>query len=139
MLHMPRTVIEKKENCFTVAISQLNFSQINGSLNHSKLHQEAQNCCRRFIETTAIVIQLAFFPLLTARSFMLTTVARDQKWPDVVAVISAHFSKFAFVLFCFVLLCNKSLNDWSLREQSLSVQYFSMQCYTVPQNFKPRQ
>ena len=32
---------------------------------------------------------------------MLTTVARDQRWPDVVAGMSdsARFSKFAFVLF----------------------------------------
>ena len=28
------------------------------------------------------------------------TVAQKQMWPDVVAGISAHFSKFAFVLFC---------------------------------------
>ena len=33
---------------------------------------------------------------------MLTAVARDQRWPDVVAVISARFSKFAFVLFCYI-------------------------------------
>ena len=32
---------------------------------------------------------------------MLAAVARDRKWPDVVAVISARFSKFAFVLFCY--------------------------------------
>ena len=31
---------------------------------------------------------------------VLTTVAPDQRWPDVVAGISARFSKFAFVLFC---------------------------------------
>ena len=31
---------------------------------------------------------------------MLTTVARDQRWPDVVAGILAGFSKFPFVLFC---------------------------------------
>ena len=29
-------------------------------------------------------------------------VARDQRWPDVVAGISARFSKFAFVLFCYI-------------------------------------
>ena len=32
---------------------------------------------------------------------MLSAVARDQRWADVVAGISAHFSKFAFVLFCY--------------------------------------
>ena len=32
---------------------------------------------------------------------MLTADARDQRWPDVVAGISARFSKFAFVLFCY--------------------------------------
>ena len=32
---------------------------------------------------------------------MLTAVAHDQRWPDVVAGISARFSKFAFVLFCY--------------------------------------
>ena len=33
---------------------------------------------------------------------MLTAVAGDQGWPDVVAGISARFSKFAFVLFCYI-------------------------------------
>ena len=33
---------------------------------------------------------------------MLTAVARDQRWPDVVAGISAHFSKFAYVLFRYI-------------------------------------
>ena len=33
---------------------------------------------------------------------MLTAVATDQSWPDVVAGISARFSKFAFVLFCYI-------------------------------------
>ena len=32
---------------------------------------------------------------------MLTAVARDQRWPEVAAGISARFSKFAFVLFCY--------------------------------------
>ena len=32
---------------------------------------------------------------------MLTAVARDQRWPDDVAGISARFSRFAFVLFCY--------------------------------------
>ena len=45
---------------------------------------------------------------------MLTAVLHDQRWLDVVAGISARFSKFEF---CFVLLYNKSLNDWSLVEQ----------------------
>ena len=33
---------------------------------------------------------------------MLTAVANVQRWPDVVAGISASFSKFAFVLFCYI-------------------------------------
>ena len=33
---------------------------------------------------------------------MVTAVACDQRWPDVVVGISACFSKFAFVLFCYV-------------------------------------
>ena len=33
---------------------------------------------------------------------MLTAVSRDQRWPDVVAGISARFSKFALVLFCYI-------------------------------------
>ena len=49
---------------------------------------------------------------------MLTAVARDQRWPDVAAGISARFSKFAFV---FVLLYSKSLNDWSLGEQYIEI------------------
>ena len=33
---------------------------------------------------------------------MLTAVARDQRWSDVVAGTSARFSKFALVLFCYI-------------------------------------
>ena len=36
---------------------------------------------------------------------MLPAAARDERWPDgpdVVAGISARFSKFAFVLFCYI-------------------------------------
>ena len=33
---------------------------------------------------------------------MLTAVAHNQKWPDVVTGISACFSKIAFVLFCYI-------------------------------------
>ena len=39
---------------------------------------------------------------ITCTHEMLTTVAGDQRWRDVVAGISAHFSKFALI--CFVLL-----------------------------------
>ena len=38
----------------------------------------------------------------TIGSEMLTAVARDQRWPDVVTRISAPLSKFAFVLFCYI-------------------------------------
>ena len=37
---------------------------------------------------------------VTVTREMLAAVARDQRWPDVVAGISARFPKFAFVLFC---------------------------------------
>ena len=40
-----------------------------------------------------------------ARAFireMLTAVANVQRGPDVIAVISARFSKFALVLFCYI-------------------------------------
>ena len=33
---------------------------------------------------------------------MLTAAARDQRWPDVVAKISARSSRFIFVLFCYI-------------------------------------
>ena len=33
---------------------------------------------------------------------MFTAFARDQRWTDVLAGISARFSKFAFVLFCHI-------------------------------------
>ena len=33
---------------------------------------------------------------------MLTAVVHDQRWPDVVAGISVHFSKFAIVMFCYI-------------------------------------
>ena len=38
----------------------------------------------------------------TATREMLTAVARDQRWPGVLAGISPRFSKFAFVLFCYI-------------------------------------
>ena len=38
----------------------------------------------------------------TVNREMLTAVARDRRWPNVVAGISARFSKFAFVLFCYI-------------------------------------
>ena len=70
---------------------------------------------------------------------MLTAVARDKRWPDVVAGISSRFSKFAFVLFCYVtnqismfpetksretLRFSGSKIHCSPRDQSLSVNYF---------------
>ena len=57
---------------------------------------------------------------------MLTAVARDQRWPDVVAKIWARFSK---IRFCFVLLYNNSLNGGSPRDKSLNVK-----CFTTFQN-----
>ena len=53
---------------------------------------------------------------------MLTAVARDRRWPDVVAGISARFSKFAF---CFVLSLHcidkrrekKGEKEWRERER----------------------
>ena len=38
----------------------------------------------------------------TVTSEVLTAVAHDKSWPDVVAGISARFSKFAFVLVCYI-------------------------------------
>ena len=38
----------------------------------------------------------------TIISEMLTGATHDQRWPDVVAGISARFSKFAFVLLCYI-------------------------------------
>ena len=71
---------------------------------------------------------------------MLTAVASDQRWPDVVAGVSASFSKFPFVLFCYITnhLMTGSLGKsefcfsgnieilenkihWSSRDQSLSI------------------
>ena len=37
---------------------------------------------------------------------ILTVVADVQRWPDVVAGISVHFSKFAFVLFRYTCITN---------------------------------
>ena len=67
---------------------------------------------------------------------ILTAVARDQRWPDVVAGIStisfpgsqmrdpwnevgisSDLRAFFKICFCFALLYKKSLNDWSLGEQ----------------------
>ena len=53
---------------------------------------------------------------------MLTAIARDRKWPDVVAGISARFSKFAIRL---VLLYNKR-NDWPLGNSEFCFPQLSM-------------
>ena len=42
---------------------------------------------------------------------MLAAVAHDQRWPDVVAGISACFSKFAFVLFLLIKLTKHLTNN----------------------------
>ena len=75
----------------------------------------------------------------TATREMLTAVAREQRWPDVVARISARFSKFAFVLFCYITnhlmtgplgnseFCFQRISMFP-RDQSLSVKY----CPTYP-------
>ena len=57
--------------------------------------------------------------LLPAKCWPLLHVIRACSWrgPDVVAGISANFSKFAFVFIKLFLLYNKSLNDWSLGQQ----------------------
>ena len=50
---------------------------------------------------------MSFGKPFTATCEMLNAVAHDQsaelKGPDVVARISVHFSKFAFVLFCYLI------------------------------------
>ena len=47
----------------------------------------------------------------TATREMLTAVAGDQRWPHVVAGISARFSKFDFVLFCYIPDIIDEMND----------------------------
>ena len=62
---------------------------------------------------------------LTVTHEMFTAVARDQRWPDVVAGISARFSKFSFVLFCFItnyLNLNVSLGFFSGNIETLGKQ-----------------
>ena len=49
---------------------------------------------------------------------MLTTVARDQRWPYVVARISACSSNFAFVLFCYI--TDHKFTDAKFREILMS-------------------
>ena len=66
--------------------------------------------------------------LLPAKCWPLLHVIRacSWRWPDVVAGISARFSKFAFVfikLFCYV---TKLLNDWSLGQQWICFPRISM-------------
>ena len=58
----------------------------------------------------------------------VTAVARVQRWPDIVAGISARFSNFVFVLFCYT--TNHSMTGpmgnsefCFLRDQLLSVNY----------------
>ena len=58
----------------------------------------------------------------------VTAVARDQRWPGIVAGISARFSNFVFVLFCYTtnhLLTGPMGNSefCFLRDQLLSVNY----------------
>ena len=60
--------------------------------------------------------QMGNSSLLPAKCWPLLHVIRacSWRWPDVVAGISARFSKLPFF---FVLLYNKSLNDWSFGKQ----------------------
>ena len=55
---------------------------------------------------------------------MLTAVARDQRWPDVVAGISARFSTFAFVRLGETMRFSENKIHRSLLDQSLSVKCF---------------
>ena len=62
---------------------------------------------------------------------MLTAVAHDPRWPDVVTGISAHFPKFAFVLFCYITnhLMTVPLGNSEFcfpLDQSLSVKYYTV-------------
>ena len=57
---------------------------------------------------------------------MLTVVARDQRWPDVVAGISAHFSKCAFALFSNI--TNHLMTD-PLYWGTVNFVYLESQCF----------
>ena len=62
----------------------------------------------------------------TVTQEMLTVVAFDQRWPDVVAGSSAHFSRFAFVLFCSI---TNHLMTWgTVNFVSGESQCFSLLC-----------
>ena len=52
--------------------------------------------------TITITITITYNNNNTVTREMLTAVVRDQRWPDVVAGISVHFSKFALFLFCYI-------------------------------------
>ena len=54
---------------------------------------------------------------------MLTAVARDQRLPDVVAGISARFSKFAVVLFCYI------TNQWLVPQGTVNFVSLESQCF----------
>ena len=65
---------------------------------------------------------------------MSTAVARDRKWRDVVAGISARFSKFAFVLFCYI---TNHLMTGPLGKSEFCFPRFSankIQCFTRDQS-----
>ena len=65
---------------------------------------------------------------------MSTAVARDRKWRDVVAGISARFSKFAFVLFCYI---TNNLMTGPLGKSEFCFPRFSankIQCFTRDQS-----
>ena len=76
---------------------------------------------------------------------MLTTVAHNQRWPEVVTGISARFSKVASVLFCYItnhfssretLRFSGNKIHCSSRDQSLSVKCIALEL-VPPRGEKP--
>ena len=76
---------------------------------------------------------------------MLTAVARDQRWPDVVTEILARFLKVASVLFCYItnhfssretLRFSGNKIHCSSRDQSLSVKCIALEL-VPPRGEKP--
>ena len=59
---------------------------------------------------------------------MLTAVARDQRWPDVVAGILARLSKLAFVLFCNI--TNYFMTGWLIPWGTVNFVSLGSQCLT---------
>ena len=94
-------------------------------------------CCKNIsiMQAILLMLQIPYKSQNYAGIIRQTPGVCSWRWPDVVAGISARFSKFTFVLFCFVLLYYKSQSQHWDPVNCYSRDYnFSWAQYCLPLN-----